>query len=316
MIRLWIAISLPVVTALLLMAGPAFDGRSEAAGPAGVSTIQGNVNCVGGVSGADALAVLTFAAGVNAVSAEGGCATVGVSVIAGFPWGDVNCDGVVDIDDVAPVLRVVAEFEPEAFGGCVPVGEPLLVSTPTAAPTATPTPGPALCQDAGWTVASGSATWDCSVSPDHVELHVDDGEHILLRPETFGDVHTEADVSTINREAALVIRAQDGDNAYVAVFIPEGTPLAAGVQFYKKVGGAYTPLAIAPFTNPVQAGVFAHFEVQMVGTNAIVKVNGETLIDVNDSTFASGKVGLRAFASAAQPCDSVWDNIVYGEAEN
>lgn len=304
------------VSALFLMAlGLSLNGGATQASAGGFT--QGNVNCDAEIDGLDALHIAIFAAGLqatgNSAQTAGGCPTIGISTIGGDIWGDLNCSGAVDIEDVVPTLKKKAGLPVDHYPECIDVGLPIGGPTPTPSPPPSPTPFVYVCPSFGWSVAAGSATWGCT-SSNRVELHVTDGEHILLKDGVnLTDTHLEADVSTANREAALVLRAQDGQNAYVAVFIPNGTPFAPGVQLYALVGGVYNILANQPLPGPIQVNEVARFEVDAIGSNIVVKVNGSTVIDLNDNTYVSGKVGLRAFASPGQPCDSVWDNIAYNE---
>jgi hypothetical protein len=307
----WLLVLVPCSLLLSAVAfGFGVGGQTEASQDGGFT--QGNIDCSAAIDGLDALYIAQYAAGITAADGgpqpAGGCPTLGSSMIGGYPWGDLTCSNGVTIDDAILPLMFKAGLPLAHYQDCVDVGQSI------GGPTFTPSPTPFACNAHGWTVAAGSATWDCA-SSDTVELHVDDGEHILLRDDVFTDTHMEADVMTENREAALVIRAQDGQNAYVAVLIPDGTPFSRGVQFYKIVGGAYQILALQDFLpgDIVQTNEVAHFEVDMVGTHVTVKVNGATLIDINDGTYASGKVGLRAYADPVAPCDTVWDNIAFNE---
>jgi hypothetical protein len=313
MIRWLIALTVGSISMLTIALGAAVETESTATGG-----VQGNVNCAGQINGLDVLAIAQHVAGVNPTplsdrSSAGGCPHIGTSTIGGYPWGDVNCSNAVTIEDMIPPLEYAAGLPVKHFANCVDVGQQIGGPTPTPSPSPSPTPFTYVCPSFGWSVAAGSATWGCE-SADRISLHVTDGEHILLKDGvTLTDTHLEADVSTANREAALVFRAQDGLNAYVAVFIPNGTPFASGVQLYKLVGGGYFILDNQPLPSAIQVNEVAHFEVDAVGNNIVVKVNGATVIDLNDDTYASGQVGLRAFASPGQPCDSVWDNIEYHE---
>jgi hypothetical protein len=136
---------------------------------------------------------------------------------------------------------------------------------------------------------------------------------MVLSADSFTDTFIAADVSTLNREASLVMRAQDGDNAYVVAFIPDGTPFPSGVLFLRKVAGAYVLLANAPLPSPVSTGEGARLEAVMVGTLMQISLDGQPIISMNDPTFTSGMVGLRAFADNQGACDAFWENITYGE---
>jgi hypothetical protein len=299
---------------LLAVLGIALQSGSES--QASTGPVQGNVNCSPNIDGFDGLAIAMHAAGVTATGDSnpqpaGGCPIIGVATFGGYPWGDLNCSGAVTIDDAIPALKFSAGLPVEHFANCVDVGQGFGSPTITASPS--PSPFTFVCPSFGWSVAAGSATWGCA-SEERIDLHVDDGEHMLLRDGvTLTDTHLEADVSTANREAGLIIRAQDGNNGYVAVLIPNGTPFVSGVQFYKVVGGVFSALAVEPLPSNVQVNEVIHFEVDMVGTNVVVKVNGTTAIDINDATYSSGKVGLRAYADNVGPADTTWDNIAYNE---
>jgi hypothetical protein len=275
------------------------DGRGAEASDSS-SFIQGDVNCVEGASSADALAIFTHAAGVQTSGAlVAACPIIGDSIIGDQPWGDTNCDGVVNGEDAIPILRFLGEL-PQEISGCAPVGAQVSGVVP--------------CETAGWAVTVGDGDWECQ-SGTSARISVTSGEHMVLRNEVLADAVIEADVSTLNREASLVMRAQDGDNAYVVVFIPEGTAFPAAVLLLRKVAGSYVLLANAPLPEPVQTGEGAHLSVQMIGSQMQVRFNGEMIIDVSDPTFASGKVGLRAFADNQGSCDAFWETRNYYDVE-
>jgi hypothetical protein len=88
------------------------DGHIDVVG----SLLQGDVDCSGGLTASDALAVLAQMS--NAAEPVPGCTPAG-NVVNGALWGDVTCDGAVDgLDALAIVLAVSGKTPP---GICAPV---------------------------------------------------------------------------------------------------------------------------------------------------------------------------------------------------
>jgi hypothetical protein len=289
------------VTSMVAVSQLSNPGPAGASDPSGF--VQGDVDCNGQVETLDALHVVRQSAGIAGAPTSAPCPALGVTQIGDFAWGDTDCSNSIGVGDALAILRHVGGIGPAAAAGaCTATG--VIVGGGEAVE----------CDAIGWTVAAGDGDWECQ-SPTSARLSVTSGEHMVLSSESFTDTFIGADVSTLNREASLVLRAQDGDNAYVVVFIPDGTPFASGVQFYRKIGGAYQILANEPLPSPIQTGEGARLEAMMVGDLMEVSLNGVQLISMTDSTFASGRVGLRTFADATGPADSFWENVTFGEVQ-
>lgn len=309
MTRSVLAVSFGVLSLVALAMGVSVSSRSEAALPSGAT--QGNVNCDTAINAEDTLAIVAYVVGISVQGPAGGCPIVGTSTIGGYAWGDLNCVNGVTVEDAIPPLKYKAGLPVEHFANCVDVGQTI------GGPTSTPSPTPNPCTLAGWTVAAGSNIWTCN-SATSVSIEVTDGNHILLRDNSLTKTHVEADLSTTNREASLMFRAQDVANGYLIIFEPDNLAFrsfgAGGVFLGKFVGGAFTDLASGAFTNShPQPGGTAHMVVEAIGNQITVSIDGDQLISFNDTTFSSGKVGLRAYGDTTFPCDATWTNIEFHE---
>ena len=88
--------------------------------------IQGNFLCPDGhVDDVDILHLLQFVGGVPGVLAATACPNLGqTEPISGFKWGDVNCDGTVDVADVTFMLADRAGVpRTPATANCFQIGE-------------------------------------------------------------------------------------------------------------------------------------------------------------------------------------------------
>lgn len=97
-------------------------------GPQTVRRIQGNVDCYGGVNVIDFALLLLFAAGEYNGATPGACPDIGSAVpaaVTGHPWGDVNCDGLVDARDALYVLAFDAGAPLATPQGCTAIGHSL-----------------------------------------------------------------------------------------------------------------------------------------------------------------------------------------------
>jgi hypothetical protein len=95
------------------------------AAPADV--IQGDLDCDEDIGGDDAILALLFAALITDGAVSGCPFLLGEDIGGGNHWGDVNCDGIVDILDVLAILSYAGELEATTVpGDCAPIGEPVL----------------------------------------------------------------------------------------------------------------------------------------------------------------------------------------------
>jgi len=98
--------------------------RTPTATP-GANRIQGDVDCSGVIDSTDFGELLRFAADLFGGQHGAPCLDLGeLDNIAGFHWGDVNCDHDVNTIDSLFVLAHTASIDlPQAAGNCFPLGE-------------------------------------------------------------------------------------------------------------------------------------------------------------------------------------------------
>jgi uncharacterized delta-60 repeat protein len=98
---------------------------------AGVPRLMGDVDCSGGVSATDALALLRSQAGLP-VQQEDPCPEIGevvdIEEASPHPWGDVDCSGGVSATDALALLRSQAGLPVQQEDSCPDIGEEILVS--------------------------------------------------------------------------------------------------------------------------------------------------------------------------------------------
>jgi hypothetical protein len=165
-----------------------------------------------------------------------------------------------------------------------------------------------------WSVLEGnSSQW--SFVGGKIHTHGDNGESILASEENYRDVICSATVSTPNREASLAIRMQDAGNGYLIVFAPPRTPCPWNrngfIAIIKKVSGNEITLTSYSRRNLFTIGQTANIKVIARSSSIEVRLNGLEILDVNDSTFASGRIGLRIFGDSNYPCDASFSKIAF-----
>jgi len=140
------------------------------------------------------------------------------------------------------------------------------------------------------------------------------GDSILASTRRYGNVTVSAMVSTTNREASLALRFQDVDNCYMAIFVPDGTPGAAGVgsriTLIRRQSGQETELAMFKRRGISGPGQVEKFTFSAQGHRLEVRLNDLPVIRTNDTAFADGYVGLRIYGDAKIPCDATFSNLM------
>jgi hypothetical protein len=85
---------------------------------------QGDLDCNGTVTGADAVLPLLHITGLLD-DEPSTCPPLEAELLGGNLFADVNCDGVIDIDDVMAIIIFAADFTQLTPQGCTPIGDPL-----------------------------------------------------------------------------------------------------------------------------------------------------------------------------------------------
>ena len=85
--------------------------------------IQGDLDCDGEVTVFDGLIVLLFLQDLP-FDQDSPCPGL-TDLVGDFQFADVNCDGVIDANDMAAILAYFAGVSIPPESGCVPLGEPL-----------------------------------------------------------------------------------------------------------------------------------------------------------------------------------------------
>jgi hypothetical protein len=161
-----------------------------------------------------------------------------------------------------------------------------------------------------WSVLSGGADqWNWTNGK--INAHGTTGESILASTRTYRDVTLSAIASTTNREASLAIRMQDTDNGYLILFAPEGTPRddAGHITLVRKTGGQEVTLIAYRGREFSSMGQSAKITVAAHGSWMEVHLNNATIFGVKDTTFATGRIGLRIFGDQDYPCDATFSDV-------
>jgi len=165
-----------------------------------------------------------------------------------------------------------------------------------------------------WSLLEGNEDqW--SLSGGKIHAHSVEGENILASEKEYGDVTCSATVSTTNREASLAIRLRDAGNGYLIIFAPPRTPCpwnrTGFVAVIKKVSGTETTLVSYNKRTLLAVGQTAKLKVIARGPSIEVHLNGTKILHVNDSTFATGHIGLRIFGDPNYPCDATFSRVTF-----
>jgi RNA polymerase sigma factor (sigma-70 family) len=140
------------------------------------------------------------------------------------------------------------------------------------------------------------------------------GDSLLASTRKYGDVTLSATLSTTNRDACLAIRMQDADNGYYVLFVPDGTPWAAEngshITLVKRTAGDEVELATFKRRGLAVPGQSAKITVRAKGPQIEVRMNDVPVLNVRDTAFTSGFVGLRVYGDTVKPCDATFSNLV------
>jgi RNA polymerase sigma factor (sigma-70 family) len=162
-----------------------------------------------------------------------------------------------------------------------------------------------------WSVLSGAnAKW--SFDGGHIQAQTIAGESILASRQAYGDVTFSALAGSQDHEASFAIRMQDAANGYFIVFAPANTRVNPNgyIRLSRRVSGSETTLADYKKQKVLGVGHSATIKVLAKGPSIEVFLNGDRVIQAQDTTFASGRIGLRIFGfSSSYPCNSTFSNV-------
>jgi serine/threonine protein kinase len=164
-----------------------------------------------------------------------------------------------------------------------------------------------------WSVLSGQKEqW--SWANNAIKGHSTTGDSILGSAKKYSDVTLSVIAGSTNRGADLAIRMQDADNGYIVVFTPDDTPWAAEngslVKLEKRTSGEAVELAKFIRRSLPQS---AKITVIAKGPWIEVRLNGDSVLRVHDTTYASGFIGLRIYGDPVKPSDATFSNLTFDE---
>jgi len=132
------------------------------------------------------------------------------------------------------------------------------------------------------------------------------GEYSLLKGRVYGDFAFSARVrsteelgANANADHAVVFGLQNAGNYYYAMF----NRTAANTQLFKVVGGVRQP-ALATGNFAIPDNDYHRVEVARSGSVITVSVDGAPIMQADDATFGTGRIGIGAFNDAAW-----WDDV-------
>jgi len=204
---------------------------------------------------------------------------------------------------------------------------PTYTSTPTKTATLNPTTTPTKMQTPTWiplittssscipndwsVIGSGSGQWNCDGNI--IQAHSSRGDSILVSDAMYSDVIITATVSTRNREASLAIRMKDAGNGYIIIFLPDGIAWnngVGGIWIVERTNYEESILDYYHNQDFTVIGQSVKISIAAIGSSLKVSLNDKLVLLVNDTTYVSGKIGLRINGDASLPCDSTFEDLV------
>jgi RNA polymerase sigma factor (sigma-70 family) len=165
-----------------------------------------------------------------------------------------------------------------------------------------------------WAALSGdSEAW--SWQGDKLTAHTTGFDAIFASSKKYRDMTLSAYCFSTNREASLAFRMQDAHNGYLVIFGPSGTPHpynpTGQIMLIKRVDDREVELGAYRGRIFSSLGYAAEISVTAKGPWMEVRLNGVTVVQAKDSTFAEGRIGLRIFGDADYPCDAVFSRVTF-----
>jgi hypothetical protein len=130
-----------------------------------------------------------------------------------------------------------------------------------------------------------------------------DFPRVIVKNLTFTDltvrVRCRPESGAGDQACGLMFRLRDSDNYYIT----RANALEGNVRLYRVVNGDRQQVAGADLD--VTAGQWHTLEATVQGTKLTVSWDGRAVIDANDTTFASGKIGLWTKADSVTAFDDL-----------
>ena len=235
-----------------------------------------------------------IASGINNASNDITSANA-YSMISVHAWSKNMYDVKALVDSFGPNVEVVT---PEVFVKLV-TENVVHATVPTV-----PTPGTIFHDNFddgtsdGWSTSDG--TWAVVANKYHGTANPGVQSYALAGNTVWTDYTYSVDV-TIREEGGqdvgIAFRAADADNHYLLAI------RAVNSELYKRVGGLYTSLGLISTPNALNTQY--KYIVSMIGST--IKITRDTVVQATiiDSTFSSGKIGLRTAGSSQADFDEV-----------
>jgi len=255
------------------------------------------------------LTVVTLGAAMAANSVQAAPAGLAVSVTTAAAKGAVVGHSTLTLIKGALKIMAWTKAKTAVIAGA---GVLLAVGTTTVVLSTQPKPVQGIPQN--WSIMRGNLeqwTWTNNA----IHGHSITGDSLLASTSKYGDVTLSATLSTTNREASLALRFQDADNGYIAVFVPDDTPASVGsgsrITLLRRKNGEEAELAMFKRGGLGLPDHSAKITASAKGSWIEVRLNDVPIIRTNETTFATGFIGLRICGDPNMPCDGTFSNITF-----
>lgn len=169
----------------------------------------------------------------------------------------------------------------------------------------------AFDDDTGW-AASSDAVAEVGVSDGVLRIEVFSAGQVAwaTSESQWADVRLSVDATQVSgphdNEYGVLIRMQDDQNFYAFSISGDGYARAARYD-----GGTWTVLGPdwTPHQSILQGAATNRLELVAAGTRFDFRVNGESVLQVDDSAFSVGRLGLYAGAFADGDVVVAFDNL-------
>ncbi len=165
-----------------------------------------------------------------------------------------------------------------------------------------------------WSILSGNVDqW--AWANGEINAHSITGDAILASSKQYHNVTLSVIAGTTNRDADIALRMQDADNGYFVLFVPDGTPWAkengSHISVIKRTAGDEVTLATFKRGGLATPGQSAKITVVAKGSEIEVRLNDNRILNVYDTTFDSGFIGLRICGDPKKPCNATFANLSF-----